>query len=278
MTKPELKRIHIVYFSPCGSTRETACFIGNALSGLLGLPVMESSYTFSDERSSSFSFCEDELLIWASPVYAGRLPNKTVDFVKSALNGNGTLSIPVVLYGNRNFDNALSELTGIMKDNGCIPFAAAAIPARHVFSKSLNAGRPDAADFAVLNEFCEKAALALDASDLYAKNLIVPGEEHPEKYYVPKKENGEPAVFLKAVPKLNNSKCIFCGKCSVKCPMGSIEMKSSGPSWTGICIKCQACVRSCPGGALSFDNEDFLSHVRMLEQSFSEPKPIQYWI
>ena len=41
---------------------------------------------------------------------------------------------------------------------------------------------------------------------------------------------------------------------------------------TGICIKCQACVRYCPTGARYFDDPDFLSHVRMLEENFTEQK------
>lgn len=40
----------------------------------------------------------------------------------------------------------------------------------------------------------------------------------------------------------------------------------------GTCIKCQACVRKCTRHAKYFDDPAFLSHVAMLEHSFTEPK------
>ena len=40
----------------------------------------------------------------------------------------------------------------------------------------------------------------------------------------------------------------------------------------GTCIKCQACVRKCTKHAKYFDDPAFLSHVAMLEQTFTEPK------
>ena len=36
----------------------------------------------------------------------------------------------------------------------------------------------------------------------------------------------------------------------------------------GICIKCHACIKECPAGVKYFDDEAFLSHVQMLEQTY----------
>ncbi len=55
--------------------------------------------------------------------------------------------IPVVVCGNRSFDNALAELNHILEKNGCHSIAAAAVIARHSFSHVLAAGRPDDEDF-----------------------------------------------------------------------------------------------------------------------------------
>ena len=47
----------------------------------------------------------------------------------------------------------------------------------------------------------------------------------------------------------------------------------------GICIKCQACVLGCPAGAKFFDDADYLSHQKMLEQNFAEPaKPNEFFL
>ena len=55
------------------------------------------------------------------------------------------------------------------------------------------------------------------------------------------------------------------------CPMGAIDPEDVY-SVPGICIKCQACVRKCTKHAKYFDDPAFLSHVAMLEHTFTEPK------
>ena len=90
-------------------------------------------------------------------------------------------------------------------------------------------------------------------------------------YYVPKGMDGQPAKFLKAVPKTHEELCIRCGACARLCPMGSIDPEEPG-NVTGICIKCQSCIRGCPQQAKYFDDPAFLSHVAMLEENFAEPK------
>ena len=67
------------------------------------------------------------------------------------------------------------------------------------------------------------------------------------------------------------SKCTNCGACARLCPMGAIDPKNVS-NVPGTCIKCQRCVRKCTKGAKYFDDEAFLSHVKMLEQNFAEPK------
>ncbi|MFR3345174.1 MAG: hypothetical protein ACLTS6_14910 [Anaerobutyricum sp.] len=61
--------------------------------------------------------------------------------------------IPVCVYGNRNYDEALRELLLLSEENGCIPVAAAAMISQHAFSDTLAIGRPDIQDFKKLNSF-----------------------------------------------------------------------------------------------------------------------------
>ena len=90
-------------------------------------------------------------------------------------------------------------------------------------------------------------------------------------YYIPKGTDGEPAKFLKAKPRTDLTKCTNCGTCARLCPMGAIDPEDVY-SVPGTCIKCQACVRKCTKHAKYFDDPAFLSHVAMLEQTFTEPK------
>lgn len=275
----KITKVKGIYFSPTDTTKEITTFMTKKMAENLNVPFELISYTLPEERKQTFDFAADELIIWGTPVYAGRIPNKTLSFVKEALHGHDTPMIPVAVYGNRSVDNGLSELTGSMKDQGGIPVAGAAVVARHSFSTVLAKGRPDEQDYMKLQEFCDEAAEKLVKTDNLADiHLVVCGKEHPQAYYVPKKEDGTPAKFLKAKPLVDETKCTTCGICGQVCPMGSYTVDNmKKPSCTGICIKCQACVRKCPEHAIYFDDEAFLSHVRMVEKNFPQRKEPQFF-
>ncbi len=94
----------------------------------------------------TYHFGRDELVIFGIPVYAGRVPNKILPDIEKGFRGDDTPLIPISVYGNRNFDDALMELKMVLEDRGFHSVAAAAVTSRHVFSNSLAAGRPDADD------------------------------------------------------------------------------------------------------------------------------------
>lgn len=97
--------------------------------------------------------------------------------------------------------------------------------------------------------------------------LAVMGNDPVGNYYTPLKEDGTPARFLKAKPVTDLSRCTGCGLCAEICPMNSIDAEDYSVS--GICIKCHACIRNCPAHAKSITDEQFLSHVKMLEKNYS---------
>lgn len=49
-------------------------------------------------------------MIFGTPVYAGRVPNKVLPMIQGLFQGNDAFAVPVVTFGNRNYDNALIEL------------------------------------------------------------------------------------------------------------------------------------------------------------------------
>ena len=51
-----------------------------------------------------------DLVVFGTPVYAGRVPNKILPWVQQGFTGDHTPMVPVVVFGNRNFDDALMEL------------------------------------------------------------------------------------------------------------------------------------------------------------------------
>lgn len=266
-----INRIRGIYFSPAGSTREVVALMAERLSERLGVPCELASYTLPHEREAWQPFSADELVVWGSPVYAGRLPNKLLDFVRGHIVGQGNVVVPVVVFGGRHYDNAVSEMCQILREGGMVPVAAAAVVARHVFSQTLQQGRPNEADREEIKAFCDR--ISLQPHD----GLAVPGEGLQASYYVPKKEDVTPAKFLKALPQFVADRCEGCGRCAESCPTGCLSMREGRPMAEGVCIKCQACVRICPVKAVAFADADFLSHVRMLEKNFSNPASNTFW-
>ena len=148
-----------------------------------------------------------------------------------------------------------------------MPIAAKSIVCEHAFSAKIAHGRPNAADLAQLASFGADIAWRI-ASDTVSP-LPFDADTPLAPYYTPLKEDGTGAHFLKAKPVTDASRCTRCGKCASVCPMGSIAADEPD-STAGICIKCQACIKACPARARRFLDGDFLSHVKMLENTLGD--------
>ena len=274
-----MSRIKVCYFSPTGGTLQVARCLAESMSRILCVEVEYHSYTLPKEREVMPAFDAGDIVIWATPVYAGRIPNKTLDYVRSALKGNGNLSVALVTFGNRAYDNALAELVGLMEDGGMQTVGAAAMVTRHVFSDTLGASRPNKDDIFALETFAAKVAEKIQSfSNDKIPAIEVPGESHPDKYYMPLKSTNAPASFLKAKPSCESERCTRCGKCLDVCPMGSISNVGGVPVFDGICIKCQACRLSCPVNAIAFTDLDYHSHIAMIEHNFSSSKQPEFFV
>ena len=148
-----ISQIRVCYFSPTGGTLRVAQIVAEQLGEALQIPIKYHSYTLPSERRQLPTFADNELIIWATPTYAGRIPNKTLDFVRSAMNIKDLPCIAIVTFGNRNFDNALAELAALMRDGGGKLLGAAAVVTRHVFSEIIAIDRPNTQDCQQITAF-----------------------------------------------------------------------------------------------------------------------------
>lgn len=267
----KLEKIWAVYFSGTGTTRRTVERIAGGIASRLNLPAESVDFSRPAVRQETLGFGEKDLVVFGAPVYAGRVPNVLLPFLQERIVGGGALAVPVVLFGNRNYDDALIELRNILAADGMHPIAAGAFVGEHSFSRVLGADRPNAEDEALMDEFAARvAALAAGLDAAPVKSVAVRGQEPLRPYYTPRDRAGNPINILKVKPKTDLSRCGGCGLCADLCPMGSID-PADVSAVRGICIKCCACVKGCPTGAKFFDDAGYLYHQHELEAQYARP-------
>ncbi len=273
----KITKVTAVYYSAAGTTKRVTERIARALADKLGAEFAVDDFSLPASRQAARNFASGELVVFGTPVYAGRVPNKMLPEVQKLFKADGALAIPVVTFGNRNFDNGLIELRNELEKNGFHTVAGAGIACRHVFSDVLAAGRPDEEDLKAIDAFAASAAEKIKNLTDVPSPIAVRGDDPVGPYYTPLKEDGTPAKFLKAKPLTKTDLCDKCGKCVAACPMGSID--PSDPSLVpGLCIKCHACVRVCPTGAKYFADPDLASHIAMLEKNYMRRAEPEFFI
>jgi len=259
--------INALYFSATDTTKKVVSGIAQKISETMASEITLNTidFTLPRVRLQPVSFSDQDIVIIGVPVYAGRVPNVLLKYLNS-ITGNGAIAVPVVVYGNRNYDDALIELKDILEFNGFQVIAAGAFIGEHSFSITLAKNRPDERDMAIVDYFTTQIHAKLTTQeDLQA--IVVNGNQPYRKHYVPKTKDGSPADIRKVMPK-TNSNCIDCKLCVNVCPMGSIDAEDVS-KLNGICIKCGACIKKCPTQAKYYDDQDYLRHKQELEIEFA---------
>lgn len=270
--------IKTLYFSPTGTTKKIIKCFSEYLRLNLNMDkeslISSWDFTLPNNRINTPEYSENDIVLIGVPVYAGRVPNILLNFL-SSIKGNGALAVAFVLYGNRNYDDALIELKDILEEKGFIVTAAGAFIGEHSFSKILAKDRPDSDDLALVKSFAEAVSSKLKSAN--SKNSVaVPGEKPYRPYYRPKDEMGNPVDIRKVQPKTKDA-CIDCKICSQVCPVGSISFEDV-KNLIGICIKCGACEKNCPVSAKYFDDKDYLRHKVELEIELTERKAPEFFV
>ncbi len=222
----KIKNVSIVYFSPNGTVRETAKNIGEGF----GLPVKEYDLTPFENRWKDYIFSEEDLVVVALPSYGGRLPGICREFFRG-IAGNGAFCVPVVVFGNRDYGDALLELNMYCEKKGFKIAASGAFVGQHAMIHDLAAGRPDNEDknnhLAFSKQVAEKINKLENALELNKLNIngnfpfvsmIMDSPVVPENI-----KSGAGVINAKVCPVLaidpdnpdnvDKMRCILCFRC-----------------------------------------------------------------
>lgn len=265
----QIQSVHAVFFSATGTTKTVVVGIAKHLAEQLQSTYHETDFTLPKVRKQALAFHPNELVVLGTPVYAGRVPNVLLPYL-SAIKGNGAPGVPVVVYGNRNYDDALIELHDLMEKAGLHTIAAGAFIGEHSFSRILGKGRPDKDDMSEAYIFAGRILNKLrqlpDGANI--EPIAVKGAPFPYRgYYQPRDREGRP-IDIRKVKPLINDRCDDCKMCASICPMGSINPENTR-EYAGICIKCGACIKKCPRQARYYADEAYLYHQHELEEGLT---------
>lgn len=232
--------IHTVFFSPTHTSLTIADAIADGI-GVSGRKEWDITY----DNPAGDIFIENGVAVIAAPVYGGRVAETAVERLRS-VKGNNTPAVIAVVYGNRDYEDALIELRDIVTEQGFIPVSGGAFIGEHSYSRPdrpVAEGRPDKNDTAAAVLFGSDTAVFLkewsgESVDLYVRGNFpykIKGAKTPQ------------------TPVTVEELCTQCGYCIEICPTQAIELQDEIVSDPEPCIKCCACVKECPNQARVFE-------------------------
>lgn len=259
-----------VLFSPTGTSRKVAMAVADSLS--LENRVVDATYS----TPSGMCYKSDELLVVAVPVYGGKVAPLALQRL-DAMRGSNTPIVLIVVYGNRAYEEALTQLNEFVHQRGFTPIAAGAFVGEHSYSTArypIATGRPDVDDLADARAWgkniAAKVAQSASAEAIDVASLKAPRNSFFSMlrfvHFIKKQRR------LKSVAKpqvvVDADKCKLCGKCVKLCPTGAIATGDYLHTDTSRCIKCCACVKGCPAKARTLDTP----YAPVLSQCFKKRK------
>jgi ferredoxin len=176
-----------------------------------------------------------------------------------------------VVYGNRDFEDALLELKNLAIELGFNPVAGGAFIGEHSFASKevpIANGRPDNRDVQKAIDFGEKIKAKVTAmqSPDAQMDLEVPGR-------FPYEANGARPMAVSPVTK--EDACTVCGTCAGVCPTGAISINGSVATEIEACIRCCACIKNCPEEARVMEDEKWKYIANWLNENCSARKEPQ---
>lgn len=256
-----LMKLYDIVFSPTGGTQKVSdilCSVweedGRCKKEIIDLTDRKTDF-------SKYTLEKEDICFVSVPSFGGRVPDTAAERI-AQIHGNKALAVAVIVYGNREYDDTLLELQDILETAGFRCAAAVTAVAEHSIMRQFAAGRPDRGDETQLKEFSKKiqAVFGKISQASSERKLQLPGNRPYREYNgVPFKPSG-------------NEKCVSCGVCAQKCPVGAIPDENPAAVDPEVCISCMRCIAVCPVHARHIDEKMVEALAQKVGQAFSHVK------
>lgn len=260
-----IQAIKTVFFSPTKTSQKIAQAISE---GFSTSHLTEHINLTPPDYTEKIQLSSDELAIIAVPVYAGRVAPVAKERLQN-ISGDNSPAILVVLYGNREYEDALIELKDIAESQSFRVIAAAAFIGEHSFStedQPTAHGRPDEKDLSMAREFGKKVQHTLDTNSV--GEIQIPGNR-PYRDGMPN---------LPFTPHVLEENCTQCEECISVCPTGAIALTDTIQINPESCTFCCACIKTCPESCISLGETPMAEKAEWLHTNYSVRKEPEFFI
>ncbi len=244
-----ITKLHLVYFSPSGTTEKVVRAIA---SGIEGLTAETHDLLPSANRRKKHVFGPNDLVVFGC-MTAQKLFTLS-DEMFACLEGHDTPFIGAITYGNGFYGIALNELLRRAEGSGFKVAALGAFIAKHSIDPDAGLGRPDASDLAAMRDYGRRAYEKIASGDLVLHTLPKTNWSYcdgPNKIIAQREANPEEPYQLPPEYKEKEftDDCINCGNCVRHCPVDAIDLPAKTFDLAK-CIGCWGCINRCPRKAI----------------------------
>lgn len=236
----------IVYFTGTGNSRYAAQYLAHALGD-------EIADSFDYIRRGSAAALESERpWIFVCPAYAWRIPRVFDDFLGRS-SFQGSRKAYFVMSCGDDIGDAQTHLRRRCRSWGLefMGVAKVVMPENYLAMFPVPTAKQSAVIRRTAHWALEKIAAAIR-------------EGRP----LPMSKVGLPALVktwlvnspfytfcVKAKAFRTDDKCIGCGECVRRCPLGNVELINGKPHWGSRCTHCMACICYCPTEAIEYGSK-----------------------
>ena len=148
MYNTKIMKTFLITFSPTGTSRK----VGEAIAR--GIDPECIVYDYMKGRGA-ITVPAGAVAVVSVPVYGGHVAPPASEWIKK-ISGEGAMAVATVVYGNRDYENALVELGDMLRARGFRIAGGATFVGEHSYSTArfpIAAGRPDCSDLEQASRF-----------------------------------------------------------------------------------------------------------------------------